>query len=263
MSDTADPRAADPKAPATVPQVASRNAIPRAGAPRADHHRDVQGGAARAAVFGISDGLLTNVSLILGVAAAHPAAGIVRLTGIAGLLAGSCSMAAGEYLSMSAQVELIEHEVGIEREEQRKHPESEKRELVNLYVARGLDQETAQRAANAVHRDPEMALDVHVREELGVSLQGLGSPQQAALSSFVSFGLGAIVPLLPWFFTAGTTAVLISIALGAVTAIVVGALLAHFTGRSKVFCAVRQLGLGTVSAVVVFGIVRLLGINAA
>jgi VIT1/CCC1 family predicted Fe2+/Mn2+ transporter len=240
-----------------------RGAVPPAGATpaRHEHHRDVQGGAQRAAVFGVSDGLLTNVCLILGVAGAHPAAGVVRLAGLAGLLAGAFSMAAGEYVSMSAQMELIQREVAIEREELRRHPESEHRELVALYVSRGVPKAAAEEVASALGRNPELALEVHSREELGVNPDSIGSPRAAAASSFVSFAVGAIVPLVPWFIASGTAAVLASIILGAVASLAVGVLVAVFTGRSRVRTALRQLAIATVVAAVTFGIGSAVGVH--
>ena len=230
-------------------------------APRHEHHRDVQGGTARAAVFGVSDGLLTNVSLILGVAGAHPAAGVVRLAGLAGLLAGAFSMAAGEYVSVSAQKELIDREVAIEREELRRHPESEHRELVALYVSRGVPAAAAEEVATALARDPEVMLEVHTREELGVSPGSTGSPVAVAASSFGSFAVGALVPLMPWFFGSGTAAVIWSIVLGALASIAVGIAVAVFTGRSRVRTAVRQLGIAAVVAALTYGVGTAVGVH--
>jgi VIT1/CCC1 family predicted Fe2+/Mn2+ transporter len=229
--------------------------------PRHEHHRDVQGGAPRAAVFGASDGLLTNVSLILGVAGAHPAAGVVRLAGLAGLLAGAFSMAAGEYISMSAQKELIDREVAIEREELRRHPESEHRELVALYVSRGVPAQAAEQVATALSKDPELALEVHTREELGINPGSTGSPRAAAASSFASFAVGAAIPLLPWFFGSGTSAVLASIILGGLASLAVGYLVAVFTGRSRVRTALRQLAITAVVAAVTYGIGSAVGVH--
>ena len=229
---------------------------------RHEHHRDVRGGAERAAVFGVSDGLLTNVSLILGVAGAHPAAGVVRLAGLAGLLAGAFSMGAGEYVSMSAQKELVERELAIEREELRRHPESEHRELVSLYVSRGVPAEAAEQVAAALGRDPKLALEVHSREELGVDPDSTGSPRAAAASSFGSFAVGAIVPLLPWFFTSGTVAVVVSIVLGALASLTVGYLVAVFTGRSRLRTAMRQLGITVVVAALTYAIGAGVGAHA-
>ncbi len=228
---------------------------------RHEHHRDVQGGAARAAVFGVSDGLLTNVSLILGVAAAHPAPGVVRLAGFAGLVAGAFSMATGEYVSMSAQRELIEREVSIEREELRRHPESEHKELVALYVSRGVPAGAAEEVATALARDPELALEVHTREELGVNPGSIGSPRAAAASSLGSFAFGALVPLLPWFFSSGTAAVVASIILGAVMAIAVGVAVASFTGKSKLRTAGRQLVIAAIAAAVTYGVGTAVGVH--
>jgi vacuolar iron transporter family protein len=228
---------------------------------RHEHHRDVQGGAARAAVFGVSDGLLTNVSLILGVAAAHPAPGVVRLAGFAGLVAGAFSMATGEYVSMSAQRELIEREVSIEREELRRHPESEHKELVALYVSRGVPAGAAEEVATALARDPELALEVHTREELGVNPGSIGSPRAAAASSLGSFAFGALVPLLPWFFSSGTAAVVASIILGAVMAIAVGVAVASFTGKSKLRTAARQLVIAAIAAAVTYGVGTAVGVH--
>ena len=227
------------------------------------HHRDVQGGAARAAVFGISDGLLTNVSLILGVAGAGPAAGVVRLAGLAGLVAGAFSMAAGEFVSMSAQKELLEHELDIERRELERHPEAETRELAATFQSRGIEPDDAHRIAAAIMRDPDVALDVHAREELGVRPGQTGSPWQAALSSFVSFAVGALIPLMPWFFTSGRTALIASVLLGASSALAIGWTVAIFTERSRVMSAVRQLGIAAIAASVTYGIGLAVGVHTS
>ncbi|MFN2451738.1 MAG: VIT1/CCC1 transporter family protein [Candidatus Dormibacteria bacterium] len=243
--------------------IASPDAPASTSQHRKEHHRDVQGGAARAAVFGVSDGLLTNVSLILGVAGANPSPSIVRLAGLAGLVAGAFSMAAGEYISMSAQSELIRREVSIEREEIRRHPESERRELVQLYVERGLSRELSEEVATGLMRDPEVALEIHSREELGVNPDATGSPVRAAISSFIAFALGALVPLLPWFVVGGRTAVLASILLGAVAALAIGAATGYFTGRSIWRTALRQLGIGAIAAAVTFGVGSLVGVKTS
>ena len=228
-----------------------------------EHHRNVQGGAARAAVFGISDGLLTNVSLILGVAGAGPSAGFVRLAGLAGLVAGAFSMAAGEFVSMSAQKELLERELEVERRELERHPEAETRELAATFEQRGLDHDDAMRLAGAIMRDPEVALRVHASEELGVRPGHTGKPLQAAASSFVSFGIGALIPLIPWFFASGNLAVLASIVLGAVSALAIGWTVAVFTGRSRPLSALRQLAIATVAAAVAYGVGRAVGVHTA
>src|SRR3954453_11749099 len=170
-------------------------------APRPEHHhREIDRGTARAAVFGVSDGLVSNVSLILGVAGANPGAGVVRLAGLAGLIAGAVSMAAGEYVSMAAQNELLERELDVERRELRRNPNVETVELAQIYQSRGVDPDRARELAEEMMRDPDLARQTHAREELGIDPNQLGSPNRAAVSSFVSFAIGALVPLLPWFF---------------------------------------------------------------
>jgi VIT1/CCC1 family predicted Fe2+/Mn2+ transporter len=223
------------------------------------HHRDVRSGGARAAVFGISDGLVTNISLVLGIAGANPGASFVRLAGVAGLIAGSFSMAAGEYLSMTAQRELMERELDVERRALRHSPEGEAAELRSMYVRRGIDPGVAREMVNEVMQDPDLALETHAREELGISPQSLGSAWMAAAASFVTFALGAFVPLFPWLFTSGTAAIVLSVVLGAVASLVVGAVLARFTERRLVLSALRQLAVTVVAAGVTFGVGRAMG----
>lgn len=227
------------------------------------HHLDVQSGGARAAVFGISDGLVTNVSLILGVAGAHPAGSFVRLAGLAGLVAGAFSMAAGEYVSMQAQRELLQRELDVERKALRQSPDSEHKELTAIYESRGLKPELAKEVAGEMMRDPDLALETHAREELGIDPSNLGSPVQAAASSFVMFALGALLPLLPWLFTSGSTAILVSVGVGAAASLIVGGTLGLFTGRSPLRSALRQLALAALAAGVTYGIGRLVGVSGA
>src|SRR5947209_6900235 len=179
------------------------------------HHRDVSGGAARAAVFGVSDGLTTNVTLILGVAgaAATTGASFVRLAGLVGLVGGAFSMAAGEYVSMKTQRELFERELEIERREIHRRPDNERRELEAIYRGRGVEPATAKELAREMMRDPDLALETHAREELGIDPAQLGSPVQAAVSSFLAFAVGAVIPLLPWLRGSGQAAVLASLVL--------------------------------------------------
>ena len=226
------------------------------------HHRDIQAGAARAAVFGVSDGLVSNVSLVLGVAAAHPAAGVVRLAGLAGLIGGAFSMAAGEYLSMRAQSELLEAELEMERVEIQRRPENERRELAAIYRSRGVEGDVADELATHMMRDPELALETHAREELGIDPGSLGSPVKAAVSSFVAFAIGAIIPVIPWLFGHGTAVEVATVAVGAVAAIAIGALLSRFTGRSAVKSASRQLAFAAVAAAVTYGIGSAVGVAA-
>ena len=230
-----------------------------------DHHRDIAGGAARAAVFGVSDGLTTNVALTLGVAGAHPAASVVRLAGLAGLIGGAFSMAAGEWVSMRAQAELLERELAVERRALAHAPEAESRELSAIYQRRGIDPETATAMAHQVMADPEHALEVHAREELGVDPNRLGSPVAAASSSFVTFALGALVPLLPWLFASNGSrgaAAVVSIILAALGAVGVGLALARFTGRNAIRTAARQVGIIAAAAGVTYAIGAAVGVSA-
>lgn len=223
------------------------------------HHRDIQGGAARAAVFGMSDGLVSNVALVLGVAGGHPSPAVVRLAGIVGLLGGAFSMAAGEYNSMRAHRELLERELDIERHEISRRPENERRELVQIYRGRGIDKDLAEELATEMHRDLDLALETHAREELGIDPSKLGSPRAAAAASFATFALGALVPLVPWFFTEGTTAIWLSVTLALVASLAIGIGLSTFTGRSWARTAGRQLFVGVVAAGVPYAIGRLVG----
>jgi len=248
---------------AADPGLASVRRGSRALHSRSHSHRDVQGGVARASVFGVSDGLVSNASLILGVAGASADASFVRLAGIAGLLAGAVSMAAGEYVSMRAQRELLERELELERLELAHNPELELAELVALYRSRGLTEQTAVDAATQMMASPEQALEVHAREELGVSPDSLGSPVGAAVGSFASFCVGAFVPLVPWFFLAGNTAVLTSLAMALVAAAIVGVILSVFTGRSTFYSAARQVLIAAFAAAVTYGVGSLIGVNVS
>jgi VIT1/CCC1 family predicted Fe2+/Mn2+ transporter len=207
----------------------------------------------------VSDGLVTNISLVLGIAGANPGGGIVRLAGVAGLVAGSFSMAAGEYLSMTAQRELLERELEVERRALKRSPEGETNELRGMYVQRGIDPTVARDMADQVMQDPELALETHAREELGINPQQLGSPLQAAAASFFTFAMGAFVPLLPWLYTKGTAAVVTSMVLGTVAAVMVGIVLAAFTERPMLRSALRQLGVTAVAAGVTYGVGRAIG----
>ena len=224
-------------------------------------HRDITGGWQRAAVFGVSDGLTTNVALILGISAAHPAPAFVRLAGIAGMVGGAFSMSAGEWLSMRAQSELMERELALERRELARAPERERRELAAIYRGRGIDRDTAEAMAHQVMSDPETALEVHAREEMGINPASLGSPISAAVASFLTFALGALVPLLPFFWGRGNGAVVTAIAMAAVAAVLVGAALARFTGRSFVFSAVRQVLICAAAAAVTYGLGHVVGLS--
>ncbi len=228
-----------------------------------EHHRDIQGGGARAAIFGTSDGLLTSVSLILGLAGAHTSAGLVRLAGLASLVAGAFSMATGEYVSMSAHSELLKRELEIERFALKSRPEEERLELAALYQQRGLAAEEAEFLATKIMQDPKVALEVHAREELGVDPNQTGAPVLAAVLSFICFIVGGMIPLLPWFFVTNNAAILTSIILGVVMAFGLGWGLASFTGRSHWFSAVRQLGIAIIAAAVTYQIGSIAGVKVA
>ncbi|WP_236684616.1 VIT1/CCC1 transporter family protein [Ferrimicrobium acidiphilum] len=222
-------------------------------------HRDISGGGARAAVFGVSDGLLSNVALILGVAGAHPAPKAVVIAGLAGLVAGAFSMGVGEYISMGAQRELFEHELRIEATEIRERPDAETRELTELYVSRGVPKELAAEVSDYLMRNPDTALQVHAQEELGVAPDSVGSPIQAALASFFSFAIGALIPLVAWFVTIGSAAVIASAISAGVASLLVGGGLAAMTGRSVSKGAARQFILSAVAALVTYGVGHFLG----
>lgn len=227
------------------------------------HHRNVQGGAARAAVFGISDGLVSNVGLVLGTAASGAAPAVVRLAGFVGLFAGAFSMAAGEYVSMKAQAELLERELEMERREIARRPDREQLELAAIYRSRGMPPHTADTLAHEVHRDPELALETHAREELGINPNDLGSAVHAALSSFAAFLVGGLLPLLPWFFTRGATAIAASLVLGAAGALAVGVGIAHLSNRPWPKPAARQLAVAFAAVVVGYALGSLAGVTSA
>jgi len=207
----------------------------------------------------MADGLVTNVSLILGFAAAHPSSSVVRLAGLAGLVAGSFSMASGEYISMKAQSELFERDLAIERKALVESPEGETEELYETFVRKGIAPELARRLAVEVMSDPVLALETHAREEFGVDPSSLGSPWAASISSFFAFAVGAFIPLVPWLFIGGAAAVAWSIALSAVAALTFGALLGHFTERSMWFSALRSLFITALAASVTVIVGRLVG----
>ncbi|MGH9113057.1 MAG: VIT1/CCC1 transporter family protein [Acidimicrobiales bacterium] len=257
-----DPDAARPRDAAGRRSTHARPTHARPTAHPEFHHRDIQGGAARAAVFGVSDGLVSNMGLILGVAGADPQPSVVRLAGLAGLVAGAISMAAGEYNSMRVQAELMQRELRIEARELRRRPEHETRELADIYEQRGLDPDQALEVAEAMMSDPDVALEAHAREELGIDPGRLGSPLQAASSSSVSFGIGALVPLLPWFVGAGNAAKIASLALGIGAAVVVGWLIARSTDRPVPRGVARQVLFTLVPAAITFVIGSALGVSA-
>jgi VIT1/CCC1 family predicted Fe2+/Mn2+ transporter len=217
-------------------------------------------GALRAAIFGINDGLLTNTALIMGFAGASQSHGVIVLAGISGLLAGAFSMGAGEYVSMRTQRELLERMLHLEAHELGSDPDGERVELAHLYRKKGVSRDLADQMATELMRDPKVALDTHAREELGIDPEeGLGSPWGAAISSFLMFAIGALLPLIPFFFASGRAAVIASGVIAAVSIATVGALTSLLTGRSPVYSALRMLLIGTVATLVTFAIGRAVG----
>jgi VIT1/CCC1 family predicted Fe2+/Mn2+ transporter len=225
--------------------------------PGGHHHRDVSGGWLRPVVFGAMDGLVTNVSLIAGVGGAHAARHFVILTGLAGLAAGAFSMAAGEYVSVSSQNELVGSEVNKEKLELENNPVAEQRELAAMFRARGVDAQVAREVAAQISRNPDQALIVHSQEELGIDPHDLPSPLYAAAGSLVSFAVGAVIPLLPYL--AGGSSLWLPLVLAGLAAIVGGGLVARLTDRPFWRGAARQLILGAVAAALTFGIGHLVG----
>ncbi|MER6950598.1 VIT1/CCC1 transporter family protein [Nonomuraea sp. NPDC000554] len=221
-------------------------------------HRDVTGGWLRPAVFGAMDGLVSNFALIAGVVGAAGAGQGAVLAGFAGLVAGACSMAAGEYTSVKSQTELMRAEIAVERHELARNPKGEQAELAALYRSRGLDKDLAARVAAELSADPEQALRVHVREELGVDPDDLPSPYLAAGSSFCAFATGALVPLAPFLFGASGLAVALVLSLLALFGF--GAAVARMTARPWWLGGLRQLALGVTAAAVTFGLGHLLGV---
>ena len=224
-------------------------------------HRSTLGGSLRAVVFGVNDGLLSNLSLVLGVAGAGAARGYVLMSGAAGLLAGALSMAAGEYVSVRSQREMYQYQIALEREELKEYPEEEAEELALIYQARGVELEQARAVSRALLAHPDKALDVLAREELGLNPDDLGSPWGAASASFVTFAAGAVLPLAPFLAgLAGNTAVAVSAALTGVALFAVGLGLSLFTGRDALRSALRMVLIGGGAGTFSFLVGRALGV---
>ena len=222
-------------------------------------HTASGGGSLRAAVLGVNDGLASNFALVMGVAGGTNDPDLVLLVGVAGLLAGGRSMAAGEYVSMRSQRDVFEHQIELERIELEQWPEEEQAELVLLYQAKGLGRAQATAVAARIMENPEAALDTLAREELGLDPAGLGSPWRASGSSFLAFVAGAAVPVAPYVLDAGRLAFGLSAALSATALLVVGGLLAVLSGRGVARGALRMLLVGSAAAAVTFAIGSLIG----
>jgi vacuolar iron transporter family protein len=238
----------------------TRDGRERSGADEA-WHRGGRSGTLRAAVFGVNDGLVSNLSLVMGVAGAVADNSLIVLAGIAGLLAGAFSMAAGEYISMQSQRELFERQIAIEREEMRVMPEEEQAELAAIFRAKGVELEDAERIASSLMKDPQKALDTKVREELGLDPDELGSPWGAAWSSFAAFCVGAVVPLVPFLLGNGLPALLAALGLSFAALFTVGALVSLVTGRSLLFSGMRQVAIGAIAAAITYAVGTLIGVN--
>lgn len=227
-------------------------------------HRAGNSGTVRAAIFGVSDGLVSNAALVMGIAGATSASGqsgFIVLAGVAGLLAGAFSMAAGEYVSMRSQTELLERQIELERAELEAMPEEEEAEIAAIYRARGFPDDEAKAIAKRLMADPAIALETLVREELGLDPEELGSPWGAAISSFIAFAVGAFVPLLPFILLTGLTALAVSIALTAVALFSVGAAVSLLTGKSAIYTGLRQLAIGAAAAAITYAVGSLIGVN--
>jgi VIT1/CCC1 family predicted Fe2+/Mn2+ transporter len=225
-------------------------------------HRGVAtGGNLRAAVFGVNDGIVSNASLILGVAGATGDHRTILLSGIAGVVAGAFSMAAGEYVSVRSQREMYEYQIGLEREELDQYPEEEAKELALIYAARGVPKAQAKKLADSLLANPEFALDTLAREELGLNPDDLGSPTGAAVSSFVSFAIGGFIPLAPFLLGTGSGALIATIVATAVALFVVGATLSLYTGRNALLSGARMLAIGAAAGGVTYFVGSLLGVS--
>ena len=227
-------------------------------------HRAGGGNALRAAVLGANDGLVSNLSLVMGVAGAEMSGQAILVTGLAGLLAGACSMALGEWLSVQSSRELYQRQIAIEKEEIRTNPQEEIEELVLIYQARGIDEAQARKIAEQILSDEENALDTLAREELAIDPAELGgSAWEAAFTSFFLFAVGAIVPVVPFFFLEGMSAIFLSLFVSTIGLYIIGAGITLFTGRTILFSGTRQMVFGLSAAAITYAIGWLIGVNVA
>jgi VIT1/CCC1 family predicted Fe2+/Mn2+ transporter len=239
-----------------------RRIVPHRGAVRGEQRAGGRSGALRAAIFGVNDGLVSNLSLIFGVAGAGVDDDVVVLAGIAGLLAGAFSMAAGEYISVRVQREVFQRLIHLEAHEIATTPDDERRELAEIYERKGVSPDLASRLAEELMRDPEIALDTHAREELGLDPdEGLGSPFAAAGASLAMFALGAFVPLIPFLIGSGGGAVTASAGLSGVALFGVGSTTTILTGRNAFLSGARMLAIGAAAAAVTYLVGTLLDVN--
>ncbi len=221
--------------------------------------RGDRSGALRAAVFGVNDGLVSNTALVMGFAGSGVPGTAVLFAGVAGLLAGAFSMAAGEYISMRSQREAYEREIAVAADQLRADPDAEEAELARVYRDKGLDADDARHVATTIMRDHDTALNTMVREELGLDPDQLGAPWSAALSSLASFAVGALMAVLPYLFLSGTAALLLAVALAGSALFAVGGVIGVLNGRAPLVSGARQLFVGALAAAAVFGIGHVIG----
>ena len=229
--------------------------------PIAHHHADVSGGWLRAGVFGAMDGLVTNIALVAGVGGGGADRHTIILTGMAGLVAGAFSMALGEFASVETQNDAVAHEVRVERAEITQHPDGEMAELADMYVQMGLTRSTAEAVAQEVHSDPELAVKVHITQELGIDPDDQPSPWTAAVSSFVAFSVGGIFPLVSYLL--GSASLVVALLVGAVGLFVAGAITSRFTTRSWWLAGLRQLMFGAIAACATYLVGLAIGVSAS
>ena len=225
------------------------------------HHADVSGGWLRAGVFGAMDGLVTNIALVSGVGGGGADRHTIILTGMAGLVAGAFSMALGEFASVDTQNDAVAHEVRVERDEIARHPDGEMAELTDSYVQMGLSRPTAEAVAREVHADPELAVKVHITQELGIDPDDQPSPWTAAISSFVAFSVGGILPLVSYLL--GSSSLVTALLIGAVGLFVAGAITSRFTTRSWWLAGLRQLLFGAIAAGATYLVGMAIGVSTS
>lgn len=225
-------------------------------------HRSIQGNSLRAAVLGANDGLVSNMSLVMGVAGAAQGSNAVLIAGVAGLLAGSISMALGEWLSVQSSREYYQRQIDIEAEELENSPEEEMNELTLLYQAKGMAEEDARKLAEKVFSNMDSALDVLVKEELGIDKEGLGgSAYHAAIASFLLFAVGALIPLFPFFFRSDNVAIFCSLISSTIGLFLIGGLITFFTGKSFLYAGCRQIFFGLTAAAITYFIGKIIGVS--
>lgn len=224
-------------------------------------HRKSYGGSLRAAVFGVNDGLLSNFGLVMGIAGTNAEPRFVLLAGVAGLLAGAFSMAAGEYVSVRSQRELYEQQLDLEKQELESSPEEEMEELSLIYQAKGIPADQARHLAQQIISNPSTAIETLAREELGLDPSSLGSPWEAAISSFVAFAIGAVIPVVPYILMRGPGAFLASAIVCGIALFVIGALISIFTGRNMAYSGIRMVTIGAITSAITFLVGRLIGVS--